>query len=249
MDHIEFYEQHKTAAKELHPLPDFDLESQVLWILSGNGYHWIDLDWMFPTNKWQKESKLAEPYYVGHRDELSGEGTHQGWESCVLHGIDTDKTNVWQTYGYETEPEYSWTELGKKTKSIKMFFESIFPAERYARIRFMKLKSGGWISPHNDYSPLITPLNVFDWPLPINIAVDHPEDCHMTLKGQGCVPFKSGKMFAVNIFNDHSVFNNSSKDRIHIIAHCYLGNKKQEFMKLLVESYNKQHERISKQIH
>lgn len=248
MNHIDFYKEHCNKSLELKPLPDFDLESQVLWILTGNGYHWVELDKKFDTTQWQQESKLAEDYYVPHRDEMTGEGTHQGWESCALHGIDTDKTNDWRIYGYSKEPEYNWTELGKQTHSIRNFFESEMPAEKFSRVRFMKLKAGGWITPHNDYTPMITERNVFDWPIPVNIAVDHPSNCYMTIKDQGCVPFADGKLFLVNIFNDHSVLNNSNKDRIHIIAHCFLGNRKKEFMELIVESYKKQHERISKQI-
>jgi len=71
----------------------------------------------------------------------------------------------------------------------------------------------------------------------------------MTIKDSGVVPFKSGKMIMCNIFNDHSVVNNSEKDRIHLIAHCYLGNRKKEYCELIVDSYRKQHERISKQIY
>jgi len=249
MDHIEFYQQHKNAATELRPLPDYGLEDQARWIISGHGYQYLELDWMFPTAQWQKESNLAEPYYVAHRDEATGEGTHNGWSSCVLHGIGIDKTNVYQTYGYETEPTYSWTELGEKCKSIRMFFETVFPAERFARIRFMRLAPGGWISPHNDFSPMVTSENLFDFPIPVNIAVDHPDNCHMTIKDSGVVPFESGKMCLVNIFRDHSVVNFSDRPRIHIIAHCYLGNRKKEYCELIVDSYRKQHERISKQIH
>jgi hypothetical protein len=248
MDHLEFYNCYKNSDTVLKPLPDYDIESQVLWILTGNGYHWVELDCKFDAESWQDDATLATDYYVPHRDEMSGEGTHEGWSSCVLHGIATDKTNEWRTYGFSKEPEYNWTELGHKTKNIQSFFNNTFPAEDYARIRFMKLAAGGWISPHNDYSPLVTERNVFDWPLPINIAVDHPDNCHMTLKDQGCVPFKNGKAFLVNIFNDHSVINNSNKDRLHVIAHCYLGSRKQDFMKLIIDSYQKQHERISKEI-
>ena len=248
-DALEFYKQHKDVQLDSRPLPDLPLLEQAKWILQGNGYHWIELDAIFPTAKWQQEAELAEQYYVGHRDVASGEGTHQGWDSCAIHGIDTDKTNVWQTYGYDEEPNYNWTSLGKRTKAIQLFFDSVFPAESFARIRFMRLAAGGWISEHNDYNPVIDMDHILDMPLPINIAVDHPDNCYMTLKDQGCVPFGNGKMFMVNIFNNHSVVNCSDRPRTHIIAHCYLGNKKQEFCKLLIESYNKQHERISKQIH
>lgn len=246
MDQIEFYNAYKDVKITPKPLPDYSLEDKVKWIFSGHGYHWVEFDFTMPN--WLSESAYADAYYVTHRDVFSGEGSHYGWSSCALHGIDTDKTNVWQTYGYESEPDYQWTELGNKTKNIQSFFNNTFPAERYARIRFMKLAAGGWISPHNDYSPMINIDNLFDYPLPVNIAIDHPNDCHMTIKDNGCVPFKSHSAFMVNIFNDHSVINNSSKDRIHLIAHCYLGNKRKEFCELIVNSYEKQHAKIQSQV-
>lgn len=246
MDHLEFYNSYRNTKIIPKPLPDCSLEKQALWILQGNGYNWVELDFVLPN--WKTEIEKANHFYVNHRDALSGEGTHNGWSSCTLHGIATDKTNVWQTYGYNIEPKYNWTELGNKTKKIKSFFSYSFPAENYARIRFMKLAAGGWISPHNDYSSIINLDNLFEYPLPINIAIDHPDDCHMTLKDNGCVPFKSSSAFMINIFNDHSVVNNSNKDRVHLIAHCYIGNKKQEFCKLIVSSYEKQHAKIQSQI-
>ena len=240
-DALEFYSKHKDTPVKLKELPQGTNEELAKWILQGNGYNWIDLDLFFNVAAWQDEAKLADDYYVAHRDVMSGEGTHFGWKSCALHGIDTDKTNVWQTYGYDSEPKYNWTTLGQSTTAIKNFFENAFPSERYARIRFMKLEQKGWISQHNDYSPVVNLDNILDAPLPINIAINHPNECKMTLKDQGCVPFSNGKMFMVNIFNDHSVVNWSNQDRIHIIAHCYLGNRKKEFCEMLVRSYRKQH--------
>jgi hypothetical protein len=239
---LEFYKQYKDTSISIKPLPNGDLEDQARWILSGNGYQWVELDTEFNIDSWKKEAKLADSYYVPHRDIFSGEGTHQGWESCTLHGIDTDKTNVWQTYGYNVEPEYKWTELGEACTNIKKYFKQTFPSETYARIRFMKLQPNGCISPHNDYSPVINMEKILDMPLPVNIAIDHPENCKMTLQDHGCVPFENGKMFMVNIFNNHSVVNWDNYPRIHMIVHCNLGNKKKEFCELLVRSYKKQHD-------
>jgi len=243
-----FYLDHKDHPVTPKPLPDYDVIDQAKWILCGNGYQWVELDTIFNVHAWQEDSKFAESQYVSHRDIHIGEGTHVGWESCTLHGIDVDKTNVWQTYGYEKEPEYIWTSLGKKCKNIKNFFKNVFPSESYARIRFMRLAQLGSVSPHNDFSPVIDMENILDAPLPINVAIDHPKDCYMTLKDSGCVPFATGKMFMVNIFKDHSVVNLSRQSRTHLIAHCHLGNRKQDFCEMLVRSYEKQHERISSQI-
>jgi len=243
-----FYLDNKDNQVLPKPLPDYNVIDQAKWILGGNGYQWVELDTIFNVESWQKDVQQAKYDWVSHRDIHIGEGTHIGWDSCTLHGIATDKTNVWQTYGYEKEPEYSWTSLGKRCKNIKSFFDHVFPSESYSRIRFMRLAQLGSISPHNDYSPVIDMDNILDAPLPINVAISHPENCYMTLKDSGCVPFDTGKMFMVNIFRDHSVVNLSREERVHLIAHCNLGNRKQDFCEMLVRSYQKQHEYISSQI-
>jgi hypothetical protein len=65
----------------------------------------------------------------------------------------------------------------------------------------------------------------------------------MTLKGHGVVPWKNGNIKLVNITNDHSVINFSDKPRMHMIGHGYVGNKLNEFTKLIAASYRKQYER------
>jgi hypothetical protein len=65
----------------------------------------------------------------------------------------------------------------------------------------------------------------------------------MQLEGYGTVPFSKGKAFIVNITNTHSVINHSDQPRMHMIAHCVIGDKKKEFAELVVRSYNKQNER------
>jgi hypothetical protein len=76
--------------------------------------------------------------------------------------------------------------------------------------------------------------------IPINIAVIHPENCHMVLEGYGIVPFKEGKAFIVNIRNYHTVVNFSNNKRIHVIGHSFgYGTKLNEFAELVVRSYNK----------
>jgi hypothetical protein len=61
----------------------------------------------------------------------------------------------------------------------------------------------------------------------------------MNVENYGNVPWKEGKSFIVNITNNHSVYNNSNEYRMHLIAHCIIGNKKEEFSKLITRSYSK----------
>ena len=64
----------------------------------------------------------------------------------------------------------------------------------------------------------------------------------MTLEGYGCVPWKEGKAFIINIRNYHSVINLSNKSRIHLIAHGKLDKRVNEFTELVARSYRKQYE-------
>jgi hypothetical protein len=201
---------------------------------------WLELDTSFNLAKWKEESELAKQYLVPHRE---GDG-HDGWRSCCIHGIEIDKTGHWTRYTRtESDITYKWTDLSELTPTITKFWKE-FPTEQFARLRFMELAPGGHIAPHNDSPNGIrnTEFDMMDHMIPINIAIVHPNDCYMTLDGHGVVPFAEGKALIVNITNTHSVINNSPRPRMHMIAHCIIGNKKKEFAELVVRSYNKQYE-------
>ena len=200
---------------------------------------WLELDIEFDLNAWKEESKVVEPYLVHHREG----GGHSGWKSCCIHGLDVDKTGHWSLYSpTEDTVHYNWTALSALTPTITNFWK-LFPSEKFARLRFMELDASGCVAPHNDAPNGVknTDFNMMDLIIPINIAIVHPEHCYMEVEGYGSVPFAEGKAFIVNITNTHSVVNNSSFKRMHMIAHCMIGNRKEEFAELVVRSYNKQY--------
>lgn len=211
-------------------------EELVRWLFKQNiPFIEIDIDIDVPT--WQEESKKADPFFVPHRETDSN-----GWNSCCIHGIDVDKTGVWNNY-LDHEPEYSWTLLAELTPVIKKFWEAM-PFESFARIRFMELAPHGVVVPHNDSPPNFNEdFDLLEHLLPINIAITHPDNCYMTFKGHGVVPWKEGDIRLVNITNDHSVINFSDQRRIHMIGHGLIGNKFKEFCELIARSYRKQYER------
>ena len=216
-----------------------DIISQATKILR-KPIGWIELDLSFDLAVWKKEANLAKQYLVPHREG----GGHDGWKSCCIHGIEVDKTGHWNCYSDNEENiTYKWTELAELTPTITKFWKE-FPTEKFARLRFMEVAPGGHIAPHNDSPNGVsnTEFDMMDHMIPINVAIVHPEDCHMTLEGHGKVPFAEGKALVVNITNTHSVVNNSPNPRMHMIAHCIIGNKKKEFAELVVRSYNKQYE-------
>ena len=209
------------------------------WLLNHSDFGWLELDIEFDLPQWKYETNAAE--FVDHRGDQ-----HPGWNSCCIHGIDAHKTGAWSNYGYQREEDvpYKWTRISERTPTIKKFWES-FPYEKDRRIRFMELEPGGYISPHSDTPgrlPGENNLDMLEFGVPINVAIIHPRDCHMTLEGHGTVPFEEGKAFIINIRNVHSFINNSDTSRIHLIAHGIPGKRKNEFIELIARSYRKQFE-------
>jgi hypothetical protein len=195
---------------------------------------WIKLDIDFNLSQWQQEAIQIKQYLVPHREG----GGHVGWRSCCLHGLSVSTTG---TYDDAPDDAYHWTELADACPNITSFWKS-FPTERFKRLRFMELEPYGLVAPHADGPNGVknTEFDMMDHMIPINVAITHPENCHMDLDAYGRVPWKTGAAFVVNITDTHSVVNNSPDFRMHMIAHCIVGNRKKEFSELIVRSYNKQ---------
>jgi hypothetical protein len=244
---LDFYNKNKDCTWQLESAPSGISSNIELadWLLNKSKFGWLELDVNIDLSLWQHEATQSKSYYVEHREDES-----QGWNSCCIHGIDTDKTGAWTNYGYTNEADvpYDWTGLSFKTPSVKNFWQNKFPSDRYRRIRFMELEPNSAITPHSDMPGRLPGEDNFDaleFGCPINIAVIHPKDCHMVLEGYGVVPFKEGKAFLINIRNYHSVINFSNESRIHVIGHSHgYGSKKQQFADLIARSYEKQYNRI-----
>lgn len=242
---LEFYQKNKDCTWQLETAPVGTNLEIASWLLNDSNFGWLELDIEVNLAGFQREAMNAAPYFVPHRED----DNNNGWNSTCIHGIDTHCTGAWTNYGYtdETDVPYKWTGLSYRTPSIKSFWKHTFPADNYRRIRFMELKPDSAITPHSDMPgrlPGEDNFNALDFGVPVNIAVIHPEDCHMVLEGYGTVPFKEGKAFIINIRHYHTVLNFSNKPRVHVIGHPFgYGLNKEEFAELITRSYNKQYER------
>ena len=236
-DVLEFYNLNKDCIYTPPCLPgNLSTLDAAKWIMNNPDFAWLELDLPVPD----VEYKLAESYYVPHR-----EGESLGWDSCCIHGIETWATQNWPEYvDMESDSIYKWTELASLATNASNFWKQ-FPSDKFKRVRFMRVAPGGYIAPHSDapgrgyipgepvdYDPL-------ELGCPVNVAIVHPENCHMVLEKFGIVPFKPNKVFLVNIRHTHAVLNFSKEERIHMIGFCVFGNQKQEFAELLVRSYER----------
>lgn len=203
-----------------------------------SGIPWLELDVSINADVWKQQALAAEPFYQEYR-----EGYSNGWSSCCLHGLGTDKIYTADRYGYdEYHAPYTYTDLAYKCPVITDFWKNQFPAERYTRIRFMKLDPWSNINWHTDgaipedMDPLLSVL-------PVNVAITHPKLCEMNVEDK-TVPWREGKAIMLNISKEHAVFNRSSKPRVHMIANVILGNRTKDFCDMLVRCYTEQYGQI-----
>jgi hypothetical protein len=178
-----------------------------------------------------EEAKKVRHLFVEHKeDQLINGYNHSGWESLVIHGLESCKTRHYRYYGYKKEEDtnYIWTTIAELCPITTNWLKTTFPLEHYFRVRFMILKPGGYILPHRDGDTHELGK--------INIALNHPEGCIFKMKEHGVVPMKPGTVMFLDVFNEHAYINKSKEDRIHIIIHP--GNPNTEYEELVEKSYN-----------
>ena len=204
------------------------------WIINESNLPWLDLDIEFPYEEMHKEAISLKNRFVKHRDQDGHGGyRHKGWRSLCIHGIDAEKTNHYEEYGYKSNQEtpYRWTDIIDQCPITYKFFKNVFPYKQYFRLRYMLLEPGGFITPHDDSD--VSKLS------PINIALNHPKGCKMKMKNhEGYVPFKPGSVVMLDVSNTHAFLNDSDEDRYHIIVH---GIRSKEFEELVIRSYEAIH--------
>jgi len=204
------------------------------WIVNESRLPWLELDITFPHEEMLQEAISLKHRFVKHRDEDQPGGyRHKGWRSLCIHGIDAEKTNHYEQYGYKSNQEtpYKWTDIVEQCPVTHKFFKDTFPYKQYFRVRFMLLEPGGYITPHRDQD--------FFKLSPINMALNHPDGCKMKMSGhKGVVPFKPGSAMLLDVGNEHAYINESTIDRYHIIVH---GIKTKKYEELVVRSYEKNH--------
>jgi len=196
------------------------------WIRDESNVPSLKLNINFPYKEVLQEVKAIEHRFVKHRGEQ-----HPGWESMCIHGVNTEQTDDWRSdayadKNYTEKPVHTWTDIADQCPTMKKWLQETFPMNEYDRVRFMMLRPGGYIQPHQDYDN--RSLNA------INVALNNPEGCVFAMEEAGCIPWKDGDVRLIDIGRKHCVYNESNEDRIHIIIH---GNQNKEFNTLAIESY------------
>ena len=194
------------------------------WIITDSKLPYLKLNVSIPTNEILNEINNINHLFVEHREQY---GEHLGWESFCIHGKSFDSTR--EDSFYNDNRPYVWTdEANELMPATVNFFKNNWFGNQFRRLRVMKLNPGGYIFMHSDGKP--------DQLSPVNIAITQPDGCEFVFENYGTVPFRPGSAFALNIFNNHCVFNNSDQVRYHIIAHHLTTTE--EYNTMLVQSFN-----------
>lgn len=171
----------------------------------------LDLEIPIPHEKMLAEAVLLKHRFTEHRGV---EDMHQGWKSLSLYGIDEDKHESWQDYGFKNAVEaaehFKWTRAADECPTIVDWLKTQFPCQRFGRVRLMLLEAGGWIGPHTDTSHRILEN--------INIPLSNPPECVWKWGDGELMRMEPGGVYAMNISYQHAIYNNSDQDRYHLIV-------------------------------
>jgi hypothetical protein len=164
-----------------------------------------------------REARALEHLFIPHRGEES-----RGWKGLSLHGISARHTLSPEAYGYlrEEDVPYVWTSAAADCPETtawlrQLLHERVF--DKFYRVRLMWLEPGGYIDFHQDRPDGAHSLG------PLNVALNMPEGCHWVFKKWGKVPFRAGAGLCLDVSFAHSVWNNSSEPRVHLLLHGEYG--------------------------
>jgi hypothetical protein len=172
---------------------------------------YLQLDIEIPYKEMCDEAMALINKFTPHRRD--DHYAHQGWESLTIHGLGWDKHEGYKSYGYEKGKDASndmhWTEISDLCPVTTKWLKEIFPCKKYGRVRFMLLKAGGYISLHKDSSIQLIEN--------INVALNNPKGCKWVWGDGEELIMQPGGVYAMNLYYEHQVVNNSDEDRMHMI--------------------------------
>jgi len=171
----------------------------------------LKLDIPIPYGQMLLEAQALKNRFTSHRGE---ESVHKGWKSLALYGLAENRHENWDDEGYtsaeEAAKDFVWTKAAEECPTIINWLKTKFPCSRFGRVRLMLIEAGGHIGPHTDTKHRILEN--------INIPLSNPREC-IWRWGDGEELFmEPGGVYAMNISYEHSVYNNSTEDRYHLIV-------------------------------
>jgi hypothetical protein len=202
----DFVNQHKNLQPTSFVSPNG--EPNYNWIMCRSRLPWLEIKGLdLPYAEMLAEARSLRHRFVVHR-----KGCGRGWLSLCVHGTSAEQTDAPSVYGLtDEETVYDWTDIQDQCPVTVDAFKNLFHYVHYMRVRFMLVEPGGYITPHVDANNYVFGA--------VNISLNNPEGCSLVTEC-GTVPFRStGSAMFLNTSYQHTVWNNSNEDRIHMIVH------------------------------
>ena len=163
----------------------------------------LKLPFNFDTDKLKDELKKVNKNFIKHinRGIYSGE-----WSAISLRSMDGKENNINAGVGDES---FSDTPLLEKLSYIKEIVDN-FKCEKES-IRFMKLSGGANIKEHRDAG-----LSFSDGDVRVHIPIE-TDDKVKFFVNSNLIQMRGGETYYIDADKPHSVVNDSSKDRVHLV--------------------------------
>lgn len=182
-----------------------------------------------------EEISKAQHLAIPHRQQDS-----VGWRCIVLHGLSsimTEAPYIYVEQGIVTEGEQEqWTDISKFFPITVNWVKQNLPLSSYSRVRIMILDPGGYIKPHKDYKNSFLGGG-------LNIALTNPKGVEFATEDNGLIPWQDGDIRMINIGKLHSVRNNGTDPRIHLLAYPKTLEWDIDHMMIVCNSYEKMKEK------
>ena len=191
--------------------------SYCKWIMSESNCPSLVTNIEVPHEAMAAEAEKVLERYVEHRGDM-----HPGWSSICVHGQSAERTQPADHYireGIDTEENsapYDWTDIAEHCPVTVDWLKNAWPFKEYQRCRFMLLEPGGYIQPHQDFDR--RSMAAF------NVSPSNPPGVDFAMEEAGLIPWEPGQARGIDIGRKHSVINNGTENRIHMIVHGKWGD-------------------------
>lgn len=193
------------------------------YIKNQSGVPYIELDLKFPFDTVMAEIlTMPQSLFTVHRSNTSHD-----WTQFVLYGLTYNETlSPWN------DPNNTWTPEARHYMPQTIdWFEKHYPSNYFSKIKVACIKPGGSISEHTDGKEKGFQIGNRST---VNIAVNNPDGAEFHIANT-VIPFKPGSAMLIDFGQLHSVVNNSSQDRFHLLVGQ--NDETDQFKQLVVDGY------------
>jgi len=180
------------------------------YLVSDSKYLKLDLN--IPYKEMAEEAKNLRELFIAYRSTYDT----SGWLSLPIVGLSSTQPYSWELYhdsARDAANNMAYTDIIDRCPVTVNWLKTVYPSKQYARVRFMLVEAGGVIDYHIDTEHSVLGA--------VNIALTNEPECKWHWKDGESLAFTPGDAYLMNLSYSHSIRNESTQDRYHMIVHHY----------------------------